>query len=55
MIIAYRVITGACQFGVREFLEGKKIKNKLTVQEAITLTKGQWGSTEFEWFFESNQ
>ena len=51
MITAYRVITGACAFGVAEFLKGKKIKDKLSVNEAIALTKGQYGSDKFEGFF----
>ena len=51
MIIAYRIITGACQFGVSEFLKGKKIKSKLSVKEAVTLTEGKWGCSEFKNFF----
>jgi hypothetical protein len=51
MIIAYRVITGACQFGVSEFLEGKKIPAKLSLEAAIKLTTGQYGSEQFSEFF----
>jgi len=48
----YRVITGACEYGVKAFVEGQsKIKKKYTVQEIINLTKGQFGHNEFSEFF----
>jgi len=52
MILAYRVITGACEFGVRSFCEGKKIPKKITVKDAIKLTTGQYGSEAFAGFFQ---
>jgi len=41
----YRVITGACEGGVRGFLDTVKTKKKkYTVKEIIKLTKGQYGN-----------
>lgn len=41
----YRVITGACEGGVRGFLKTIKTKKeKYSVKEIIELTKGQWGN-----------
>jgi hypothetical protein len=40
----YRVITGACDFGVKNFIENNSIEQKnYTVQEILTKTKGQYG------------
>ena len=48
----YRVITGACQFGVKDFLYRKEIKNKsFTIQEMITITQNEYGNSEFTKFF----
>ena len=48
----YRVITGACEAGTRNFVEGlAKKKKKYTVQEIITATKGQYGNETFKEFF----
>jgi Leucine-rich repeat (LRR) protein len=48
----YRVITGACQFGVKEFLQRKAInKKKFSIQEIIKLTNGEYGNTDFKQFF----
>lgn len=51
MIQAYRAITGACEFGVRDFFKGKKIPLKLRVSKAIEITAGNYGNKEFENFF----
>ncbi len=51
MIEAYRVITGACEYGVRGFMEGKKVPAKLSVKKAIELTSGAYGSEQFKGFF----
>ena len=52
LIEAYRVITGACETGVKMFLESKDISDdKMSVQEAITLTKNQHGHESFKNFF----
>ena len=53
-IIAYRVITGACQAGTQHFLNGlKETKEKYTIAEIIELTKGQYGSATFKNFFDN--
>jgi len=50
---AYRVITGACSFGVKDFVTTKGIeKDKAySVAEIIKLTKGSYGSESFKQFF----
>jgi hypothetical protein len=50
-IRAYRVITGACEGGVREWMDGKEIPESLRVSEIIALTKGAYGSEVFAKFF----
>ena len=48
----YRVITGACEAGTRNFIEHlTKKKKKYTVREIITATKGQYGNDTFKEFF----
>ena len=52
LIEAYRVITGPCEAGVKMFLENKNLSSdKMSVQEAITLTENQHGHEIFENFF----
>jgi len=51
LIQAYRAITGACEFGVKEFCESEKLKTKYKVKEVIELTKDKFGNKEFEEFF----
>lgn len=51
MIEAYRVITGACEFGVRDFCQGKKLPVKLNVEKVIELTNGKFGNKQFQEFF----
>ena len=54
-IESYRVITGACESGVRHFVESVgKTKSRYTVKEIITLTKGQYGNEEYKAFFDRN-
>ena len=55
MIQAYRAIAGACEFGTRNFCEGKALPSKLTVSEAIKLTAGQYGSDQFKGFSSREQ
>lgn len=50
-IQAYRAITGACEYGVKQFCESTKIPEKLTVSKAIELTNGRYGSDKFAGFF----
>jgi len=53
MIKAYRAITGACEQGTRNFCERLgKLPQKLTINEAIELTQGQYGNQEFVEFFD---
>ena len=49
----YRVITGACEYGVRQFCKGRKIKNKMTIAEIIKITDGQYGNGHLREFFGS--
>jgi hypothetical protein len=53
-IICYRVITGACSFGTKDFinnrLNGNK-KNKYKIAEIIKITTGEYGNGEFKEFF----
>ena len=52
-VIAYRTITGACSFGTENYLENNKelYKDKMTLQEVIEATKGQYGHNTFKKFF----
>ena len=51
-ITMYRVITGACQAGTENFINGlKELNDRYTIQEIIDLTRGQYGSDVFEKFF----
>ncbi len=48
----YRVITGACGLGTKNFCDGnKKLKAKMTIKEIIEITKGQYGNKEIKDFF----
>jgi hypothetical protein len=53
MIVCYRVITGACEFGVKEFISRKVPKPKKTysVKEILSLTEGEYGHQQFKQFF----
>ena len=52
-VICYRVVTGACSFGVSEFLANrlKKQKERYLVSEIIDLTKDEYGGNAFANFF----
>ena len=56
MVICYRVITGACQFGVDKFIEGnlKNPKEKYKIREIIELTENQYGGNVFSKFFQES-
>ena len=42
----YRVMTGACAFGVKNFIESNNIERRsYTVHEILKITKGQYGSS----------
>ncbi len=50
----YRIITGACQAGTRQFVDSLgELKEKYTVAEIIELTKGQYNATVFENYFKN--
>ena len=51
-ITMYRVITGACESGVRRFVENSDVKAVYTVSEIIALTKGQYGNNTLVTFME---
>ncbi len=52
-IECYRVITGACSFGTKNFVTERltQRKKQYTISEVITLTKGEWGNSTFAEFF----
>ena len=49
----YRVITGACAFGTKDYVENRipKRKAKYTIGEIITMTKGEYGNEKLVAFF----
>ena len=51
IIEAYRAITGACFYGTKYFCESIKLPKKATIEEAIKITSGQYGSDKFKEFF----
>ena len=54
-IECYRVITGACSFGTKDFVISNNIENKIySIREIIELTKGRYGHNTFEEFFGKN-
>ncbi|MDE2098436.1 MAG: hypothetical protein KGL39_14380 [Patescibacteria group bacterium] len=50
-IRAYRAITGACEGGVRAWMEQRKTPEKVTVSKIIKLTEGAYGAEKFKEFF----
>jgi len=50
LISAYRSITGACEFGVRNFCQSMSIGKKYAVREIVTLTSGSYGHEAFKNF-----
>jgi hypothetical protein len=52
-IECYRVITGACSFGTKNFVENylSDKKDEYTIREMIELTKGRYGNEIFKEFF----
>ena len=49
----YRIITGACQQGTQNFIDGlgDKLKSEYTIREVIALTENQYGGSRFSEFF----
>ena len=52
-ITAYRTITGACEGGVRAWMEQRQTPDSLKVKEIIDLTKGAYGAEQFAGFFKA--
>ena len=50
-IRAYRSITGACEGGVRNWMEQRKTPEKIAVRKIIELTAGAFGHEAFSKFF----
>ena len=50
-IRAYRVITGACEGGVRAWLEQRQVPEEIAVKDIIEITKGAYGAETFKSFF----
>jgi hypothetical protein len=47
----YRLVTNACKFGTKNFIENSMDKKEYSLQEIIKLTYGQYNSEIFEKFF----
>jgi hypothetical protein len=56
MIECYRVITGACEYGVKEFISRKvsKVKKFYQISEILLLTENEFGHSQFKKFFDKN-
>jgi hypothetical protein len=52
-IECYRIITGACSFGTKNFVNSKleRRKSEYSIKEIIELTDGEYGSKTFKEFF----
>jgi hypothetical protein len=50
-ILSYRAITGACEFGVKNFCKDIKIPKLLTPLKVIEITEGQYGGEKYAQFF----
>ncbi|MDE2020321.1 MAG: hypothetical protein KGJ13_08305 [Patescibacteria group bacterium] len=53
-IRAYRTITGACEGGVRAWMEARKTPETIKVSGIIDLTKGAYGAEKFADFFKES-
>ena len=55
-IESYRVITGACEAGVRAFVESHgNLKTTYTPKAVIKLTNGQYGTEQYAAFFSARR
>ncbi|MCL2469522.1 MAG: hypothetical protein FWF24_04740, partial [Alphaproteobacteria bacterium] len=50
--LSYRAITGACEFGVKRFMESVEIPNLITPAVVIEATRGRYGHEEYKSFFQ---
>lgn len=54
-VFIYRMVTGACQYGTKLFLKGKKLKKKkYTLAEVLVETREAWGAETFRTFVGGN-
>ena len=56
-VACYRVITGACKLGTKNYIEHrlpKPHKEKYSIKEMIELTKDEYGGNDFCKFFEND-
>ena len=54
-VVMYRIITGACQVGTQQFIDGlREVKDEYTVREIVALTAGAFGGGTFKAFFEDD-
>ena len=52
----YRIITGACEQGTKQFVTSlNNIKKYYTVNEIIILTRGQYGNNSISKYFTNNK
>jgi len=50
-IKSYRAITGACEQGVRNWMDNRKIPETMKISEAIEITRGAYGADAYAEFF----
>jgi hypothetical protein len=50
-IKSYRAITGACEQGVKTWMENRKVPESMTIAQAIELTRGAYGADAYASFF----
>ena len=50
-IRAYRAITGACEAGVRDWMEKHETPAKISIKGIIKITQGAYGAEKFSQFF----
>lgn len=51
LIESYRAITGACEFGTKNFCENKKLPERCSIEEAIEIIGNSWGIDTYREFF----
>jgi hypothetical protein len=51
MIVMYRTITGACSFGVEEFMKSKNFNDTISLNEINAIIGNNYGSKSFREFF----
>jgi hypothetical protein len=54
-IAAYRVITGACEFGTKEFVNSIQVPEKLTPNVILKITNGKYGNKKFANFIGASE